>query len=116
MISFFALIYQQVLVAATYNTCISRNSGNAVVSTNTGEEEAGQGKKNVVQIHNATENLKFLNRALTRNPVHPLIECTVKQVNEVKTVLKILPIFMSTIMLNCCLAQISTFSLFHGLP
>lgn len=39
-----------------------------------------------------------------------MLECTVKDVEEVKIVLKILPIFMSTIMLNCCLAQLSTFS------
>ncbi|CAN1262389.1 Protein NRT1/ PTR FAMILY 4.5 [Linum perenne] len=36
--------------------------------------------------------------------------CKTKEVEEVKIVVKILPIFMSTIMLNCCLAQLSTFS------
>jgi peptide/histidine transporter 3/4 len=39
-----------------------------------------------------------------------MLECTAEQVEEVKIVLRILPIFMSTIMLNCCLAQLSTFS------
>lgn len=37
-------------------------------------------------------------------------EVTIKQVEEVKIVLKIFPVFMLTIMLNCCLAQLSTFS------
>ncbi|CAN1321251.1 Protein NRT1/ PTR FAMILY 4.6 [Linum perenne] len=37
-------------------------------------------------------------------------QCTIHQVEDVKIVLKILPIFASTIMLNCCLAQLSTFS------
>ncbi|KAH9709359.1 protein NRT1/ PTR FAMILY 4.6 [Citrus sinensis] len=37
-------------------------------------------------------------------------QCTVQQVEEVKIVIKILPIFGCTIMLNCCLAQLSTFS------
>lgn len=41
----------------------------------------------------------------------PWLKSTIKQVEEVKCVLKILPIFMSTIMLNCCLAQLSTFSI-----
>ena len=43
-------------------------------------------------------------------PVHAKLQCTPKEVEEVKIVIKILPIFMSTIMLNCCLAQLSTFS------
>nr|XP_017217447.1 PREDICTED: protein NRT1/ PTR FAMILY 4.6-like [Daucus carota subsp. sativus] len=53
---------------------------------------------------------EFLNRALHENPDYPALDCTVTEVKEVKIVLKILPIFMSTIMLNCCLAQLSTFS------
>lgn len=57
-----------------------------------------------------TESLKFLNRAVVANPVHESLSCTVEQVEDVKTVLKILPIFACTIMLNCCLAQLSTFS------
>ena len=44
------------------------------------------------------------------NPDHPELKCTLKQVEEAKVVLKIFPIFASTIMLNCCLAQLSTFS------
>lgn len=78
-------------------------------ATETSEEEESHVKETApVQI--TTQNLKFLNRAVTNDPVHPILECTVKQVEEVKIVLNILPIFMSTIMLNCCLAQLSTFS------
>ncbi|KAJ0105900.1 hypothetical protein Patl1_17856 [Pistacia atlantica] len=58
-----------------------------------------------------TESLKFLNRALINNSRHPVFHCTEKEVEEVRIVLKIFPIFMSTIILNCCLAQLSTFSI-----
>ncbi|RDX73693.1 Protein NRT1/ PTR FAMILY 4.6, partial [Mucuna pruriens] len=54
--------------------------------------------------------LKFLNRAVGKSPMCLSIECTVEQVEDVKIVLKELPIFGCTIMLNCCLAQLSTFS------
>ncbi|XP_059643629.1 protein NRT1/ PTR FAMILY 4.6 [Cornus florida] len=106
----------KVLAAATYNTCVSRNSSNAATSMNIGPsnktettEEERQAKE-TAQFQTATENLKFLDRAVIKNPAHPALECTVKQVEEVKIVLKILPVFISTIMLNCCLAQLSTFS------
>lgn len=39
-----------------------------------------------------------------------MLQCTQQQVEDIKIVLRIIPIFMSTIMLNCCLAQLSTFS------
>ncbi|KAK7388979.1 hypothetical protein VNO78_23810 [Psophocarpus tetragonolobus] len=106
----------KVLVAAICNSCKGRNSGNAVLSmatspsypteredgeeSNTRKEELGK---------TLTGNLKFLNKAVME-PVHPMLECSVKEVEEVKIVTGILPIFMSTIMLNCCLAQLSTFS------
>lgn len=61
------------------------------------------GKENA-EIHTETNDTKFLNR------VAPHLQCTTEEVVEVKIVLKIVPIFMSTIMLNCCLAQLSTFS------
>lgn len=59
---------------------------------------------------NITQDLSFLNRALTNKSTFPTFDVTIKQVEEVKIVLKIFPVFMSTIMLNCCLAQLSTFS------
>ncbi|CAN6207403.1 unnamed protein product [Urochloa humidicola] len=53
--------------------------------------------------------LAFLNRAVQCPSSSPLA-CTVQEVEDVKIVLMVLPIFFSTIMLNCCLAQLSTFS------
>ncbi|PSS07881.1 Protein NRT1/ PTR FAMILY 4.6 like [Actinidia chinensis var. chinensis] len=107
------------LDAAIYNTCISRNSSNAVVSMNTSLSSttdisvAECHAKENAQIQTAIQGLEFLDRAVIRNPIHPLLACTAKQVKEVKIVLNILPIFMPTIMLNCCLAQLSTFSVQH---
>ncbi|KAL5814057.1 hypothetical protein ACOSQ4_024698 [Xanthoceras sorbifolium] len=107
----------RVLITAIYNSCKCSNSGNVVTgmhsspfyTTDTSEQECSNPKeKEPSQI--PTEGLRILNRALSNNPVHPLLHCTVKEVEEVKIVLQILPIFMSTIMLNCCLAQLSTFS------
>ncbi|KAK2984356.1 hypothetical protein RJ640_005372 [Escallonia rubra] len=107
----------KVLVAAICNTGFSRTPENAITSmtttpsytTETSEEEERQ-KKQRAPNHSATENLKFLNRAVINKPVHPALGCTIQEVEEVKIVLKILPIFMTTIVLNCCLAQLSTFS------
>lgn len=49
-----------------------------------------------------SRDLAFLNRAVGK--------LSVQEVEDVKIVLMVLPIFFSTIMLNCCLAQLSTFS------
>ncbi|XP_072958682.1 protein NRT1/ PTR FAMILY 4.6-like [Typha angustifolia] len=57
-----------------------------------------------------SQDLKFLNRAVQPQATYDCFACTVREVEDVKIVLKILPIFVSTIMLNCCLAQLSTFS------
>jgi peptide/histidine transporter 3/4 len=40
--------------------------------------------------------------------------CTLTQVEETKSLLRMLPIFASTIMMNCCLAQLQTFSVQQG--
>ncbi|KAK3035685.1 hypothetical protein RJ639_032557 [Escallonia herrerae] len=93
----------KVLVAAICNTGFSRTPENAVTSMTTtpsytmeaSEEEEGQ-KKQRAPNHSATENLKFLNRAVINKPVHPALGCTTQEVEEVKIVLKILPIFMTT--------------------
>ncbi|CAA2971100.1 NRT1 PTR FAMILY -like [Olea europaea subsp. europaea] len=87
-------------------------SGRAVANMSTTEagvdgRRHGRGK---AENQSVSEYLKFLNRALMGTSAPPWHQCTTKQVEEVKIVLKILPIFMSTIMLNCCLAQLSTFS------
>lgn len=108
----------QVITAAIINKCRARNStNNAIISTSDGseivEEDDPSNNKKRVQDHQSqslTQSLKFLNGALLMEPVHAKLQCTPKEVEEVKIVIKILPIFMSTIMLNCCLAQLSTFS------
>ncbi|KDP31204.1 hypothetical protein JCGZ_11580 [Jatropha curcas] len=108
----------KVVVAAIYNTCKTGNSSNAVMGMDTSSSyntEASEGEdahiKKEETNQTQAESLKFLNRALMNKSINPmLLQCTVKDVEEVKIVLRILPIFMSTIMLNCCLAQLSTFS------
>lgn len=57
-----------------------------------------------------SNELTFLNRAVERQPINKFLLCTTEEVEDVKVVLKVIPIFLSTIMLNCCLAQLSTFS------
>jgi len=73
------------------------------------ESEQGTVKANTTT-ETPTGNLKFLNKAVTNKPRYSSLECTVEQVEDVKVVLKVLPIFACTIILNCCLAQLSTFS------
>ncbi|KAK4568345.1 hypothetical protein RGQ29_003929 [Quercus rubra] len=107
----------KVLAASIYNTCKSRNSSNAAMTTTssptyiteTGDKEDSHGKEKVPS-QEPTESLNFLNKAAIKQNAPPMLDCTVEQVEEVKVVLRIIPIFMSTIMLNCCLAQLSTFS------
>ncbi|XP_023882461.2 protein NRT1/ PTR FAMILY 4.6 [Quercus suber] len=107
----------KVLVAATLNCCTSRSPSNAIASMTTNPsspspngKESEENAKTMESSQTATESLKFLNNAVVDKPVHNALECTVQQVEDVKIVLKVLPIFACTIMLNCCLAQLSTFS------
>ncbi|XP_020224198.1 protein NRT1/ PTR FAMILY 4.6-like [Cajanus cajan] len=92
----------KVIVAATLNNCLKRNSSNTTVEEcaveNTGTEAP-------------TNTLQFLNRAIENNTKFSTMKCTVEQVEDVKIMLKGLPIFACTIMLNCCVAQLSTFSI-----
>ncbi|XP_047311926.1 protein NRT1/ PTR FAMILY 4.6-like [Impatiens glandulifera] len=85
----------KVCLAAVFNNCIGKNPRNAIAN---------------LESENPSGTLKFLNRASQNKPVHPRFECSIQEVEEVKVVLGILPIFACTIMLNCCLAQLSTFS------
>ncbi|GER53133.1 major facilitator superfamily protein [Striga asiatica] len=55
-------------------------------------------------------NTTFLDRAISDPDPHDWLHCTESQVEDSKSVLRTLPIFASTVMLNCCLAQLSTFS------
>lgn len=65
----------------------------------------------IVAAAEPSHELAFLNRAVQcQPPRHGRLACTVQEVEDVKIVLMVLPIFFSTIMLNCCLAQLSTFS------
>ncbi|KAG2707279.1 hypothetical protein I3843_05G129200 [Carya illinoinensis] len=115
----------KVLAAATLNSCvsrspkgcISRSPSNAVASMATSpssptlaSKEAEENAKTRESTDAPTESFKFLNIAAVDNPVHKALECTMQQVEDVKIVLKLFPIFACTIMLNCCLAQLSTFS------
>ncbi|KAF3777399.1 NRT1-PTR FAMILY 4-2 protein [Nymphaea thermarum] len=54
-----------------------------------------------------TNFCRFLDKATLR-------DCTDDEVAETKIFLGLLPIFFSTIMMNCCLAQLSTFSIQQG--
>ncbi|XP_020224501.1 protein NRT1/ PTR FAMILY 4.6-like [Cajanus cajan] len=89
----------KVMVAASLNS-FKGNSSSVMV-----EETVRETK----EIEAPTNTLIFLNKAIENN--NSSMKCTVEQVEDVKIVLKALPIFGCTIMLNCCLAQLSTFSI-----
>ncbi|CAO2818637.1 unnamed protein product [Amaranthus hypochondriacus] len=105
----------KVLIAAICNKLYSRKPNNAIMNMETSpyidanratQETQTQDYATTTQ----TTEPKFLNQAITDNPIHQTLDCTTKQVEDVKIVMKTIPIFASTIMLNCCLAQLSTFS------
>ncbi|KAF8093870.1 hypothetical protein N665_0376s0015 [Sinapis alba] len=108
----------KVLLAASVKSCSSASSSNAVVHLAISPSKSGPVRP--LHLHvlldgpapqaQLTNSLRCLNRAADEKPDHKLLECTVQQVEDVKIVLKMLPIFACTIMLNCCLAQLSTFS------
>ncbi|KAL5100351.1 hypothetical protein RYX36_004678 [Vicia faba] len=111
----------KVLVAASLNTFTNKNSSNAVANMssspsnpNTQTKESHQQmettKPTRTRSQTPTQSLKFLNKAVTNKPIHTSLTCTLQQVEDVKIILKILPIFACTIMLNSCLAQLSTSS------
>ncbi|XP_058115550.1 protein NRT1/ PTR FAMILY 4.6-like isoform X2 [Magnolia sinica] len=106
----------KVLIASSCTIQIARGPSNAIMSMGTSpsmptqtnneeEDENGNDPKDP-----PSRGLKFLNRAATRKPVWQGLKCTIEEVEEVKVVIRILPIFACTIILNCCLAQLSTFS------
>ncbi|XP_059078075.1 protein NRT1/ PTR FAMILY 4.6-like [Cryptomeria japonica] len=71
-----------------------------------------------------TNQFKFLDKAaiLTNNLmesdkkylVSPWHLCSVTQVEEIKILLRMIPVFASTIVMNTCLAQLQTFSVSQG--
>ncbi|KAL9149391.1 hypothetical protein ABFS82_12G107100 [Erythranthe guttata] len=104
----------KVLVASALNSCtISRSSNNSIASIAIISSPSQFTEKtkppSSLDSPSPSESLALLNRALEIE-YPPTLKCTVQQVEEVKVVIKILPIFACTIVLNCCLAQLSTFS------
>ncbi|KAJ0635785.1 putative proton-dependent oligopeptide transporter family, MFS transporter superfamily [Helianthus annuus] len=94
----------KVLIGAILNKSLSPN--------NTKQQQQQQTvTKDVNQTETLSSNLKFLNNAATNKPPYNFLNCSIKQVEDVKTILRVLPIFGCTIMLNCCIAQLSTFSI-----
>ncbi|CAN6812357.1 unnamed protein product [Brassica oleracea] len=69
----------------------------------------------MTQNHNSTDKsihhnkFKFLNKAKLNNNI------SATDVEETRTFLALLPIFASTIVMNCCLAQLSTYSVQQGM-
>ncbi|PIN09433.1 H+/oligopeptide symporter [Handroanthus impetiginosus] len=64
-----------------------------------------------------TNQFRFLDKAAIlqdRDSPHPGRVCTVTQVEEVKILIRMLPIFASTFIMNTCLAQLQTFSVLQG--
>nr|XP_043640126.1 protein NRT1/ PTR FAMILY 4.6-like isoform X1 [Erigeron canadensis] len=104
----------KVLIGAVLNNCIARSPSNAIVSMSLSPNDTDQQQQTVTkdlqEIETPSSSLKFLNNAAVNKPAYTFLQCSVKQVEDVKIVLKVLPIFGCTIMLNCCLAQLSTFS------
>ncbi|PWA45354.1 Major facilitator superfamily domain, general substrate transporter [Artemisia annua] len=94
----------QVVVASMLNTSIVKSPSNASIKAQQKEETTKPTSET------PSSSLKFLNRAAINTPACKFLQCSVLQVEDVKIVLKVLPIFGCTIMLNCCLAQLSTFS------
>ncbi|AEE30772.1 Major facilitator superfamily protein [Arabidopsis thaliana] len=95
----------KVLLAASIVSCSSKTSSNHFTSR---EVQSEHEEKTPSQ--SLTNSLTCLNKAIEGKTHHIWLECTVQQVEDVKIVLKMLPIFGCTIMLNCCLAQLSTYS------
>lgn len=104
------------MISATYKSWVLRKNKNAIKDvsrTPSSSKDAAEDEEHATRKADSqtnTEDLRFLNRASDATPAPPWLHCTPKQIQDVKSVVKILPIFMSTIMLNCCLAQLSTFS------
>ncbi|CAL9205551.1 protein NRT1/ PTR FAMILY 4.6-like isoform X1 [Musa acuminata AAA Group] len=111
----------KVLVAATMNRGCNQNVRNAVVDmipispVRTAEVEEGKAeeksKEDIMDAEGPNGELKCLNRAVEGTPTHRALVCTVEEVEDVKIVVKVLPVFLFTITLSCCLAQLSTFSI-----
>ncbi|KAL3368212.1 hypothetical protein AABB24_009205 [Solanum stoloniferum] len=103
----------KVIIAALLNSSASssKNSSTVIATMTSSPSPPIPASKDVESIETASSSsLSFLNRAVSDTPACGTLKCTVQQVEEVKIVMKLLPIFACTIMLNCCLAQLNTFS------
>ncbi|KAG5604193.1 hypothetical protein H5410_025685 [Solanum commersonii] len=103
----------KVIIAALLNssTSSSKNSSTVIASMTSSPSPPIPASKDVESIETTpSRSLSFLNQAVSDTPACGALKCTVQQVEEVKIVMKLLPIFACTIMLNCCLAQLNTFS------
>ncbi|KAL9663537.1 hypothetical protein QQ045_018926 [Rhodiola kirilowii] len=104
----------KVIIAASVNPCIPQSPSNAIASMTISPSVSGvpdiKPESSLIEDEKVSDSLKFLNKAVQNKATWSGLKCTTQQVEEVKIVLKILPIFGCTIMLNCCLAQLSTFS------
>ncbi|PIN17022.1 H+/oligopeptide symporter [Handroanthus impetiginosus] len=109
----------KVLTASLLNTCMPRSSSNAIASMSgspspTPLSDQESAPKTQISTSSSdqspSQSLKFLNRSVINEPAFSILKCSVQELEDVKIVIKILPIFACTIMLNCCLAQLSTFS------
>ncbi|KAL3505223.1 hypothetical protein ACH5RR_035064 [Cinchona calisaya] len=86
------------------------------------DREVGEGRSEI-EILEKTDQFKFLDRAAivrssedaaTSIAAGPWRICTVTQVEETKILIRMLPIILSTIFMNTCLAQLQTFSIQQG--
>ncbi|XP_019056204.1 PREDICTED: protein NRT1/ PTR FAMILY 4.1-like [Nelumbo nucifera] len=80
-----------------------------VLASTIRNRKASPQEKNQNEVDGRSHNkFRFLNKALVDNTISSA------QVEEARTFLGLLPIFASTIMMNCCLAQLQTFSVQQG--
>ncbi|GKB18727.1 NRT1/ PTR family protein 4.6 [Tanacetum coccineum] len=108
----------KVLLASSLNSSKTKSNQNDAITNTTQspyplipsfneEQQMQDNEQNKLTLSNS---LKFLNRAAEYKPSYKSLECSVQEVEDVKIMIHILPIFACTIILNCCLAQLSTFS------
>ncbi|XP_042400570.1 protein NRT1/ PTR FAMILY 4.6-like isoform X1 [Zingiber officinale] len=100
----------KVLLAAILNRRSNYQSARNAVVDMEQSSPAEDIKESEATVPMPGKELVCLNRAVEGRPLHRSLACDANEVEDVKVVLKLLPIFLSTIMLNCCLAQLSTFS------
>ncbi|KZV06955.1 Nitrate transporter 1:2 [Dorcoceras hygrometricum] len=92
----------KVVIAALLNTCMpSSPSSNVVVNMSTSpsadsgleDGRGGENEKMMQAADPASKSLKFLDRAVPKNSATGMLKCSVREVEEVKIVLSVLPYF-----------------------